>query len=92
VREIGYKGNKKIRLCSLLKVYLKKWGHEEFLYQCLKKNHRKDEEGKYLTPALWPCAESDDGVFPVWVVSHLRGASAVGVNIRERSRFFEHFL
>ena len=56
------------------------------------KKHRKDEEGKYLTPALWPCAESDDGVFPVWVVSHLRGAEAVGINIRERSGFFEHFL
>ena len=43
-------------------------------------------------PLLLPSAESDDGVFPVWVVSHLRRAEAVGANIRERSGFFEHFL
>ena len=35
-----------------MKVCLKKWGHEEFLYQCMKKKHRKDEEGKYLSPPL----------------------------------------
>ena len=44
-----------------------------------------------ICPPLLASAESDEGVFPVWVVLHLGGAEAVGVNIRERSGFFEHF-
>ena len=92
MREIGYKGNKKKSSVFFIEGVFKKRGSRRISLSEYEKKHRKDEKGKYLSPFLMPCAESDDGVFPVLVVSHLRRAEVVGVNIRERSGFFEHFL